>query len=262
MHPTALSPEPEADWVHWYDLIRELVVRDIRLRYSGSILGLGWSQLAALSQVGIMMFVFGRVVRLGIPHYPAFVLAGMGPWLWFVGSIGAAAASVVEGRDLVRRPGFPPAVLPLVAVGTALINFVLTIPVILLTVGLVTGTVPTTAALLPVLLVVQLMVMLGPAYLVAALNVFLRDTGHLVAIVLGLLFYATPVFYSHVPARYQVILGLNPMAHVVSAYRQVLLFGSVPSWKALLAMTLGGAAGTWIGYKAFTSRQRWFAEEL
>lgn len=251
-----------ARWVHRSDLVRELVVREVRLRYSGSILGLGWSQIAALAQIGVMMFVFGRVVRLGIPDYPAFVLAGMGPWLWFVGSIGAAATSVVAGRDLVRRPGFPCAVLPLVAVGTALMNFVLTIPIMLVAVGLVTGRVPATAALLPVLAVVQLVVMLGPAYLVAALNVFLRDTGHLVAILLGLLFYATPVFYGHVPSHYRVIFGLNPMAHVVGAYRQVLLFGELPSWRALLLMTLGGGLGTWIGYKVFTNRQRWFAEEL
>lgn len=262
MRPAAVNNNLRESWAHGFDLTRELVMREIRLRYSGSILGLGWSQIAALSQAGVMMFVFGRVVRLGIADYPAFVLVGMGPWLWFVGSTGAAAGSVVAGRDLVRRPGFPTAVLPLVAVGTALINFLLTVPIMLLVVELVTGRIPRTATLLPLLAIVQLVVMLGPAYLVAALNVFLRDTGHLVAILLGLLFYATPVFYSHVPAQYQTILGLNPMSHIVSAYRQILLFGHQPSWKALLGLTLGGGVGTWIGYRAFTSRQRWFAEEL
>lgn len=251
-----------ATWAHRSDLVRELVTRETRLRYSGSVLGLGWSQIAALAQAGVMMFVFGRVVRLGIPDYPAFVLVGMGPWLWFVGSVGAAAHSVVAGRDLVHRPGFPCAVLPLVAVGTALINFCLTLPITLVVVGLVTGRVPPSALLLPVVALVQLIVMLGPAYLVATLNVFLRDTAHLVAVLLGLLFYATPVFYSHVPAHYQTVLDLNPMAHVVGAYRQILLAGHLPSWNALLALTFGGAAGTWIGYRAFTSRQRWFAEEL
>jgi lipopolysaccharide transport system permease protein len=249
-------------WTHRWDLVRELVVREVRLRYGGSVLGLGWSQIAALAQAGVMLFVFGHVVRLGIPDYPAFVLVGMGPWLWFVGSIGASAHSVVAGRDLIRRPGFPSAVLPLVAVGTALINFGLTIPIMLAAVGLVTGRVPTTAALLPLIALVQIVVMLGPAYLVAALNVFLRDTGHLVAVLLGLLFYATPVFYSHVPERYQTILGLNPMAHVVSAYRQILLFGQLPSWTGLLGLSFGGGAATWVGYKVFTNRQRWFAEEL
>ena len=252
----------ESRWTHLSDLVRELVVRDVRLRYSGSVLGLGWSQIAALAQVAVLFFIFGRVVRLGIPDYPAFVLAGMVPWLWLVGSIGAAADSVVGGRDLVRRPGFPPGVLPLVAVGTGLINFALTIPVMLVTIGVVTGRLPPTVALLPVLVVVQLLVMLGPAYLVAAVNVFLRDTGHLVAVVLGLLFYATPIFYSHVPAHYRTVLGLNPMAHLVSAYRQILLFGHLPSWRALLALALGGAAATWVCYRFFESRQRWFAEEL
>ena len=257
-----MNPDLRLSWRHRYDLIRELVGRDVRLRYSGSFLGLGWSQIAALAQVGVLLFIFGHVVRLGIPNYPAFVLAGMLPWLWFVDAIGAAANSVVTGRDLVRRPGFPSAVLPLVAVGTALINFAFAVPIMLLTVGLVTGRVPTTAALLPVLVVVQLSVILGPAYLVAAVNVFLRDTGHLVAILLGLLFYATPVFYANVPSRYRTILGLNPMTHLVSAYRQVLLFGHLPSWTALLSLTLGGGAATWAGYELFARRQRWFAEEL
>lgn len=186
-------------WPRRLELVSELVLRELRLRYSGSVLGLGWSQLAALAQAGILIFVFGRVVRLGIPHYPAFVLVGMVPWLWFAGGIGSAASSVVSARDLVRRPGFPPAVLPLVPVGTALINFVLTVPITLITVLLVVGRISATVALLPLLMIVQLLVMLGPAYLVAALNVFLRDTGHLVGIFLGLYFYATPVFYEARP---------------------------------------------------------------
>jgi lipopolysaccharide transport system permease protein len=237
-------------------------LRQIRLRYSGSVLGLGWSQIAALAQVGILMFVFGRVVRLGIPDYPAFVLVGTIPWLWLVGGISGAAESIVSGRDLVRKPGFPAAVLPLVAVGTALINFLLTIPITLVTVGLVTGRVPATACLLPVLMATQLLVMLGPAYLVAALNVFLRDTAHLVAIVLGLLFYATPVFYAHVPRRYDLIVTLNPVAHLLAAYRQILLYGTLPSWWGLTALALGGAVVTSACYGVFVRRERWFAEEL
>ncbi|HEX6395309.1 MAG TPA: ABC transporter permease [Acidimicrobiales bacterium] len=248
--------------VHHAGMVRELVVRQIRLRYSGSVLGLGWSQLAALAQAGVLIFIFGRVVRLGIPNYAAFVLVGMVPWLWFVGAIGAAADSVVSGRDLIRRPGFPSAVLPLVAVGVALINFVLMLPITLVTVGLVTGRVPARAMLLPVVAIVQLVVMLGPAYLVATVNVFLRDTGHLVSILLGLLFYATPVFYAHVPSHYHLIVTLNPMAHLVAAYRQVLLYGTMPSWGGLAALMVGGVAVTLACYRVFVGYERWFAEEL
>ena len=244
------------------DLLRELVGREIRLRYSGSVLGLGWSQVSALAQVAVLMFVFSRVVRLGIPNYPAFVVVGTLPWLWFVGGVGAAAESVVSGRDLVRRPGFPSAVLPLVSVGTSLINFALTIPVMLIAVGVVTGRVPLTCALLPVVVAVQLLVMLGPAYLVATFNVFLRDTGHLVAVLLGLLFYATPVFYQRVPERYHLILTLNPMAQLISAYRSVLLYGRMPSWPGLLILAFGGVAAGILSYLFFARRRRWFAEEL
>jgi lipopolysaccharide transport system permease protein len=249
-------------WTQRFDLVRELVMREIRLRYSGSVLGLGWSQISALAQVSVLMFIFGRVVRLGIPEYPAFVLSGMVPWLWFVGGIGAAADSVVSNRDLVRRPGFPTAVLPLVAIGTALINFVLTIPVMLITVGVVTGRVPATVGALPVLVIVQLLVMLGPAYLVAVTNVFLRDTTHLVAILLGLLFYATPVFYAHIPGRYRLVFALNPMAHLIVAYRQILLTGQLPGWGPLVLLAVGGAVLGWASHLIFAKRERWFAEEL
>ena len=247
---------------HFSDLLRELVGRDIRLRYSGSVLGLGWSQVSALAQTAVLMFVFSRVVRLGIPNYAAFVIVGMLPWLWFVGGVGAAAESIVSGRDLVRRPGFPAAVLPLVSVGTSLINFALTIPVMLIAVGVVTGGLPATATLLPLVAGVQLLVMLGPAYLVATLYVFLRDTGHLVAVVLGLLFYATPIIYQHVPHRYHFILTLNPMAHLVTDYRRVLLDGTLPSWPGMVTLSLGGGAATYLCYRLFASRRRWFAEEL
>ena len=258
MNATSYRP----GWPHRVDLVRELVVRDIRLRYSGSVLGLGWSQVAALAQVAVLVLIFSKVVQLGIPDYPAFVLAGMIPWLWFVGAIAAAADSVVSGRDLVRRPGFPAAVLPLVAVGTALINFLLTIPVLLVAIGLVTGRLPATAALLPVVMAVQIVLMLGPAYLVATVNVFLRDTGHLVAILLGLFFYATPVFYAHVPRHYGFIVTLNPMAHLLAAYRQILLHGTPPNWSALLGLAAGGAVVAAACYGLFVRRERWFAEEL
>ena len=249
-------------WPRRLELASELVLRELRLRYSGSVLGLGWSQVAALAQAGILIFVFGRVVRLGIPHYPAFVLVGMVPWLWFAAGIGSAASSVVSARDLVRRPGFPPAVLPLVAVGTALVNFLLTVPITLITVLLVTGHIPATAAVLPLLMIVQLLVMLGPAFLVAALNVFLRDTGHLVGILLGLYFYATPVFYEHVPAGYHFVVTLNPMAHLLAAYRQTLLYGNLPSWSALATLAVGGALVTVACHRVFVRGERWFAEEL
>jgi lipopolysaccharide transport system permease protein len=248
---------------HGTDLVSELVRRDLRIRYRRSVLGVAWSQLSPLALLAVLTFVFSRVVPLGIPRYALFVYAGLLPWTWFSGALVAGTDAIVANRDLVRRPGMPITLLPVSAVLTHAAYFVLALPVLL--VGLaVDGGLHGTVAALPLVIAVQFALLLGPAYLLAALQVSARDTGHLLGVLLVPIFYATPVFYaaSAVPDRYRVLYGLNPINRLIDAYRDVLLDGRWPDMAALVVMAVLSAAAIVVGRRVFVRSVHRFAEEL
>ena len=99
---------------HGFDLLYELVARDLKLRYKRSVLGVAWSLLNPLMQLLVFAFVFGTVLPLGIPDYVIFLFTGILAWNWFHSSLLTATSTIVDNRDLVKRPGFPAAILPAV----------------------------------------------------------------------------------------------------------------------------------------------------
>ncbi len=249
---------------HAADVLVTLVERDLKVRYRHSVLGVLWSQLGPLALLVMMSFVFMRVVPLHVPHYPLFVVVGLLAWTWFASAVDAATNSIVGGGELVRRPGFAPALLPASAVVTQLVHFLLALPVLLVAVWLVLGRVPLTVVALPVVVVAQLAVTLAPALLLAALNVRWRDVSQAVTVALMPLFYATPVFYppARVPARWRTLFDLNPLGRLLTAYRDVLIAAQWPSWRTLAVVTLAGA-GAALACREFVVRHAHeFAEEL
>jgi ABC-type polysaccharide/polyol phosphate export permease len=231
------------------ELLTHLVRRDFRLRYHGSLLGVLWIVLQPLVQLMILVFLFQRVVPLGIEAYPAFVFSGLLPWAWFSTSLGAAGGLFVGNRDLVRRPGFAPAVLVLVNVLSNFLVYLASLPllvVLLVAYGRMPGP---SLVLLPLVLGLEGVLVIGLGLAVATLNVFYRDVQQLAAVALSLLFYLTPVFYRAEQAggAAHLVFAANPMAAVVAAHRALWL-GTPPPWAALagaaavtaLAAGLGG----------------------
>lgn len=249
---------------HPFDLTRELVARDVKLRYRGTALGMAWSQVGWLAQVAVLAFVFDRVVPLDVEDYPAFVVIGLLPWAWFSGGLTAATVSVVANRDLVRRPGFTVALLPVVAVAGELVQYVLALPVAAVALVIYRGGVPGTAVAVPLVMAVQVLVMLGPAAALSAVHVRYRDTAYIVGVTLSVLFYASAVFFprSAIPLRYQTAFGLNPVVQLVEAYRDALFLGRWPAWSTLAVLAVAGAVGTVVGLHVFRRREPEFADEL
>ena len=246
---------------HWIELTWELVLRDLRLRYRRSVLGVAWSQLGPLSTMLVLSFVFTRIVPLNIDHYPVFVFTGLLAWGWFQGGIVAATDSIVSGRDLVRRPGFPASLLPAAAVATHLMYYVLTLPVLVGFILITTGHLSVTIIALPVVIAVQFLVILAPGYLLSGLNVRFRDVSHLLSVVLVPLFYATPVFYG-VPHRFRLLYDLNPMSRLIDEYRAVLLRGEWGDLWGIVALGAVAAIGIALGLRVFRAASPRFAEEL
>jgi lipopolysaccharide transport system permease protein len=248
---------------HW-DLLFELVQRDMRLRYKRSLLGVLWSLLNPLLQLLVFQFIFATVLPLNIPRFPLFLFIGLLAWNWFQSSLIEATGAIVDNRDLIRRPGFPSAILPLVPVMTNFVHFLIAMPVLLA--FLLFSGVPLRplALLLPLAMAVQFLVTLSLAYIVAALHVQFRDTRYLLGIALLLGFYLSPVFYDprSIPQMYQTLYHLNPMVTMIEAYRSLLMEGTLPRLGALAVTAAAGAAALWVGVQLFQRMSIHFAEDL
>lgn len=228
-----------------------------------TLLGWTWPVARQLTQLAVLVFIFSAVFDLGIPNYPAFVFSGLIAWSWFASGMTAASHSILAGRHLVMQPGFPTAVLPLVAIAVPLIDVLVALPVLAIMLVLTTGLSPT-VLLLPVLLAVQLVLMTGIAWLVAGVSVYLRDVPNLISVGIGVLFYLTPVFYplTRVPGEYRSLLDLNPLAALLEAYRDVLLENRVPEIAPLAVVLLVGLVLAAAGFALFRRLAAGFAEEL
>lgn len=249
---------------YFRDLLRELVSRDMKLRYKRSVLGIAWSLLNPLAQLLVLNFIFSWVLPLNIDNYPVFLFVGLLVWTWFQTSLFNATSAIIDNPDLIRRPGFPVAILPVVTVTSNLIHFLLALPVLLF--FLPAGGIQLSAAwlILPLLVSLQFLLTLSLSYFLAAVHVTFRDTQYLLGIALLLGFYLSPIFYdaSHIPEQYQWLYRLNPMVGLIESYRTILMGGSPPNFWPLLAISVGAGGLLWAGYTIFVRQSYRFVEEI
>jgi homopolymeric O-antigen transport system permease protein len=246
------------------DLLRELVVRDMKLRYKRSYLGIAWTLVNPLMQLLVYTFVFHVLFRVNTPYYTSNVFVGIIAWAWFQAAVLESTVSILANRDLIRQPGFPAALLPNVTVGTHLLHFLLAFP-ILFGLAVVSG-IPITGALvwLPLVILVQYVLTLSFSLLAACVHVNFRDTQYLLGVFLMLGFFLTPILYdvSMVPERYRTLYQLNPMTHLVGAYRAVLIRGWRPDLVSLGVVAVVSLVLLRLFYLLFRRASATFAEEF
>ena len=247
-----------------YDLLRELVVRDMKLRYKRSVLGFGWSLLNPLLQLLVFSFVFRLVLPLNIPNYSSFLFVGIIIWSWFQSSLLLATASIVDNRELIRQPHFPAAMLPIVSVTTHLVHFLLALPVLFLFLIVSGSPLTITVIILPLVVGLQFTLTVGLAYLLATFHVTFRDIQYLLNVALLLMFYLTPIFYDDrvIPDRLRFWYNLNPMTTLLHAYRAILLEGKAPDTYTLLVLGAFVSGLVWLGHAVFAKASSHFVEEL
>lgn len=260
-----LFPKPfSREVLHLRDLIVQLVTRDLKVRYKRSVLGIAWTLINPLLQLLVFATVFRTVLQLNIPHYVSSVFCGLLVWTWFQSSLTEATGVINANATLIRQPGFPSIILPIVTILVHMVHFVLALPALLVFL-LIDGVIlQADIWQLPLLMLLQLGFTAGLSYLLAALNVTFYDTKYTIGVLLQLLFYATPIFYdiNLVPERYRFWYWLNPMAHIVSAYRTVLLGEGHPNWPPLLAIAAAALVLFFLGRRYFIAQSDRFVEEI
>ncbi len=257
------APEPR-HWRHARDLVSVLIERDLKVLYKRSLLGIGWGLVTPLLQLFIFTVVFRRGLSIGIENYATFVFVGVLVFGWFQTSLAQSGGLITGSRALVTQPRFPLALLPHVTVGVRLFHFSIAVPILL---GLLwwQGMRPTAAWLsLPLLVIVQYVLIVALAYPIASINVMFRDTQHIVAVLLQLSIFVTPVFYSldRFPADLRPWFHLNPMAGIVESWRRVLMAGEWPDFRMLAAVAVVALLLLAAGRRIFEAQRERFAEEI
>jgi lipopolysaccharide transport system permease protein len=265
-----------AELWRYRELVRNLVVRDLKVRYKNSALGIAWSWINPLLMMLVFTFVFGELGfgPQNIRHYSVYFLAGILPWNMFSASVVGATASIVGNSYLIKKVYFPREVLPLAVVFSNTVNFVISLPVFF-AVALVMG-VPLTAwiLLVPMVLLVQVIFSLGIGLILGTLNVYYRDTQIIMEVIMLAWFFLTPIIWDarSLPAV-KVIFGislpvqrliyiLNPMASIIASYRDTMYWGVQPALDFFLRSTATAVVILVLGYAVFHRFGASFAEEL
>ena len=256
------------DLLRYRDLFGSLFRRDLQAKYKGSLLGVLWSLANPLVLMGVYALVFSVLWKVAdIGNYPLFLLAGLLTWVFFASSLQAASRSMLEAANLIRKTRFPRQLVPLSVVATQLVGFAAMLAVLVpLDFVLLPETRDTVLLALPLgLLVIGLVA--GLSLAVACLNVLYRDVEHLVSALLLPWFFLTPVLYTSdlLPGYEGVVEALhwaNPLAPAVTALRDPLFFGVLPTLGDTLYLAVSAAAALAIGAWVFSRADDRIAVEL
>jgi lipopolysaccharide transport system permease protein len=253
-----------------FELIRALVRRELAARYRGSALGVVWAMLTPAVMISIYTFIFAGIfgARFGVSgtawDYALYLFCALLPWTAFQESLQVSANVIVAHANLVKRVVFPLEALPVAQVLAALSTQMLGTVVLLAATLVIRGELHATLAWLPVLVLPQLILMLGAAWLIASLGVFLRDTGQVISLLLVAWMFLTPIIYPEqiVPARYRAFIDANPFTPLVRNYRRIVLEGASPDWRGLAYFTAFALAVFIGGYWWFARTRKNFADVI
>ena len=246
------------------ELLKTNVKKEIRGRYKNSILGVMWSFLNPLLQLAVYAVIFGALLAGGDSTYHIYICVALIPWTYFTTTVSQAAFTIIGNADIIKKVYFPREILPISVVTSGAVNFMIS-TIIILAFVLFSGMGITKYVLLyPFILLIQYILLLGTSFIVSSITVYVRDLEHIIGIILMVAFYGTPIVYKieQLPENLQVIMQLNPMTHLINAYRDIFYNQTMPDIKILLSLLGGSILLTVIGYFIFKKLQKGFAEQL
>ena len=258
-------------WTH-RQLLHQMVKRDVLGRYRGSALGVFWSLAHPILMLVVYTFVFSVVFTTKWPgnatasklDFAIVLFAGMIVFGIFSECVQRAPGVVVNQPNFVKKVVFPLEIMAWTTLGAALFHAGISLIVLTVLILVVKGGVPWTAVFLPLVLLPLLCLTLGLTWFFSALGVYVRDVNQLLGIVVTALMFLSPLFYpsSALPAEFQWLSAVNPIAFSIEQTREVLIFGRLPDWRSLAIYTVIAAATMWLGFAWFQKTRRGFADVL
>ncbi len=249
---------------NYRELLKNNVKKEIRGKYKNSALGVVWTFLNPLLQLLVYALIFPLILKTTQPYYVIFVCVGLIPWTFFTTSVSQSAWTVIANGNIVKKVYFPREILPISVVTSAMVNFLISTIIIVAFCFIYGLGLTKYIVFFPIVLIIQYILQLGIAFILSAFTVYFRDLEHFIQIILQVMFYATPIVYSSdtIPEAFRFIINLNPMAHIINAYRSIFYNQTMPDFKALGILFLISTIFCIIGYFIFRKLQKGFAEEL
>ena len=249
---------------NYRELLKTNVKKEIIGRYKNSILGVMWSFLNPLLQLAVYSIIFGALLAGGDSTYYIYICVALIPWTYFTTAITQSSFTIIGNADIIKKVYFPREILPISVVTSGAVNFVISTIIILFFVIFSGIGLSWYLLLYPVILLVQYVLLLGIGFIVSAITVYFRDLEHIIGIILLAAFYGTPIVYKleQLPVNLQIILQLNPMTHIINAYRDIFYYQQMPNMKIIGLLFLVSVALLVVGYFIFKKLQKGFAEQL
>lgn len=251
-------------------LLTALTARDLKARYRGSVLGFFWSLANPLLLLGVYTVVFTVFFPSDVAQpYPLFLFAGILPWTFFAAAVLEATTSISSNASLIKKVMFPAEALPLVVVMSHLVHFVLALPIFIVATMAFAwhGDIRfhPTIAFVPVLILLQTIFVAGIAMMVASMSVLFRDLRDIIANLMQLGFFVTPIIYliDNIARRpLRALLRLNPMTPFVVSYQDILFFGHLPGLADTLLMLAYSFLSIALGFAVFDRLRDTLAEAI
>jgi lipopolysaccharide transport system permease protein len=273
-HHTSLKAMLRTVWQHRH-LLMQMTKRDIQSRYRGSALGVLWSFATPLLMLTVYTLVFSGVFKAkwagggnlhpdSTSHYALILFSGLMLHNFFSECLTRAPSIIMQHASFVTKVVFPLEILAPMLLLSACFNLMISF-LVLLAAMLVLGQTPDIHMLyFPLILLPLCLMMLGGAWLLATMGVFLRDIGQMIGLVMTILLFISPIFYpaDALPASMRILIYLNPLSFIVEQTRGVLLWHSAPAWKGLTYYMLAGLCCSYIGFFIFQKTRKAFADVL
>ena len=219
-------------------MIRNLVKREIRGRYKGSLLGFLWNFILPLIQIVVYAMVFTVIFRQDLEHYYIYLIVGIVPWFMISDSFVSGAGSIIENSQMVTKIYFPRSVIPMSVVISKFVNFVISI-VIAIIVIVISGhhIDPVAYLMLPVAMLILLVFCLGASLILSAANVFMRDVQYLVNVLTMVWIWLTPIMNVRAFVNHEFVstlLNLNPATYLIELFQEIMYWSQLPSLSTIL----------------------------
>ena len=247
------APMPVELW-RFRGLLRSLVIRDLRVKYQRSLLGLIWTLLNPLFTVAVLVTVFTYVIRIQIVHYWAFLISGFFVWNFIQRTLYHSTTILRDHASLSRSVYYPPEILILSASLSKLVEFLLEIVIVMIALVVFHHhAIPSSLALLPLIVGLQVILAVGLMFPLAAIAVLYYDVQHALPIVITSLFYISPVFYpvEMIPVEAQPFYYLNPVVGLLRLFHVVLYEGGWPSATLLAGVSVTAIVTCAVGHGIF-----------
>lgn len=254
------------------ELLWRLTEREVLGRYRGSLLGIAWSLLNPLAMLGVYTFVFSQVFKArwgnleesGPIGFAVNLFAGLIVFNFFAECANRAPGIILANPNYVKKVIFPLEILAGVVVGSALFNALTGLCVLAAFELIGQRHIPLTALWLPFVWLPLITGCLAFTWMLSALGVFLRDMGQLISLVVSMLMFLSPIFFpiSALPAKWQPLLALNPLAVVIEQTRQILVSGTPPDWPTIAIGSLLAILICELAFRSFNRAKRTFADVM